>query len=503
MMPALQSDLVVTLEDLFGSRVPAGLAALPVPDLTLDSRRVTPGALFLAVPGRHCHGARYAADAALAGAGAIAWEPADEVAVPEPPAGAVAFPVPGLSASLGEIADRYFGRPSSRLPVIGVTGTNGKTTVTHLVAGALAGLGRPAGIIGTLGGGLAGDLEPARLTTPDVVELHRGLARLAGRGATAVAVEISSHAVDQRRIAGVRLAVVAFTNLTRDHLDYHGTMAAYGAAKAALFTAHPTAAAVVNVRDAFGAELAAGLPAGQRVLTVGPSASPRADAGHIAVSGFRACTRGLQVALEGAFGRIGLESPLIGEFNADNLALAFGILLELGVAPEAAARALAGVAAPAGRMEAFPDPVRGVLAVVDYAHTPDALGKALTALREHCSGRLWCVFGCGGERDAGKRPEMGAIAEQLADELVVTDDNPRREDGAAIVAAILGGLTRPHRAHVERDRAAAIRLALREAGPGDAVLIAGKGHEDYQIVGEERRPFSDRTLVAALTGARA
>jgi UDP-N-acetylmuramoyl-L-alanyl-D-glutamate--2,6-diaminopimelate ligase len=208
---------------------------------------------------------------------------------------------------------------------------------------------------------------------------------------------------------------------------------------------------------------------------------------------------GLSLCLDGAFGRLAMRSRLVGDFNAENLALSFGILLTLGVPPAEAAGALAEAHAPAGRMEAFADHARDLLVVVDYAHTPDALGKALAALRRHCRGRLWCVFGCGGDRDRGKRPQMGRVAEALADELVITDDNPRHEDGTAIVAEILAGLAAPARAHVERDRAAAIRLALAGAQPGDVALIAGKGHEETQTVGDTRRPFSDRQLVAALT----
>ncbi|NGP52180.1 UDP-N-acetylmuramoyl-L-alanyl-D-glutamate--2,6-diaminopimelate ligase [Thioalkalivibrio sp. XN8] len=504
MMLAADTPPVMTLGELLGPLAPAALAAHTVTDITLDSRRVVPGALFLAVPGARSHGLQHAAAAAAAGATLVAWEPAAGLGAPQLPEACPAFPVPGLQAHLGEIADRFFGAPSSRLEVVGITGTNGKTTCAHLVGGALETLGRRAGLIGTLGAGPVGAQRPSGLTTPDVVEVHRTLADLADLGLGAVAMEVSSHALDQGRVDGVRYAVAAFTNLSRDHLDYHPSLAAYGACKARLFLEHAPRVSVINALDSFG----------RRLLERLPAAAPRivvTDAASDALPGAR-CLRldavtplpdGLAVEFEGDWGPLALHSPLVGAFNAENLAVALGVLLALDVAPAAAAAALAALHAPGGRMETFPDRARDVLAVVDYAHTPDALAKALAALRQHCGGRLWCVFGCGGDRDRGKRPEMGRIAEQLADEIVITDDNPRREDGVAIVTDILAGLEDPARARVERDRAAAVRLALAAAQPGDVVLVAGKGHEEVQIVGDEQRPFSDRRLVAGLTGGAA
>jgi UDP-N-acetylmuramoyl-L-alanyl-D-glutamate--2,6-diaminopimelate ligase len=314
---------------------------------------------------------------------------------------------------------------------------------------------------------------------------------------------VSSHALDQGRVDGVRYAVAAFTNLSRDHLDYHPSLAAYGEAKARLFLAHAPRIAVINADDAFGRRLLARLPDGMRVIAVGRNAADLAGAGRQVLLGeVEALDDGLALSLSGDFGRVALRSRLVGSFNAENLAVAFAMLLALDIDAAAAAGALAGAAAPPGRMETFADAARDVLAVVDYAHTPDALAKALAALRQHCRGRLWCVFGCGGDRDRGKRPEMGRVAEELADELIVTDDNPRSEDGVAIVADILAGLAEPGRARVQRDRAAAIREALARAAAGDIVLVAGKGHEAVQIVGTEHRPFSDRKLAVELTGGR-
>jgi UDP-N-acetylmuramoyl-L-alanyl-D-glutamate--2,6-diaminopimelate ligase len=493
----------MSLGELFGPLAPAALAERRVADLSLDSRRIVPGAMFLAVPGGRMHGLDHAAAAAAAGATLIAWEPAEGRGSPQLPAGCEAFAVPGLRKRLGAIADRFFGAPSSRLAVIGITGTNGKTSCTHLVAGALQSLGRRAGLIGTLGCGPVGRLRTSGLTTPDVVEVHRSLAELAGQGLRAVAMEVSSHALDQGRVDGVRFAVAAFTNLSRDHLDYHPSLADYADSKRRLFLEHAPRAAVINAVDACGRELLARLPAGMRRIAVG--LNPEQLGGQpegVLLERLEALDDGLALSLSGGFGRLALRSKLLGAFNAENLALAFGVLLALEVPARDAAAGLATAAAPAGRMESFRDANRGVLAVVDYAHTPDALAKALGALRLHCRGRLWCVFGCGGDRDRGKRPQMGRIAEQQADEIVITDDNPRSEDGVAIVTDILAGFMDPGRARVERDRAAAIRTALAAAADGDVVLVAGKGHEEVQITGAEHRPFSDRALVAELTGGR-
>ena len=505
MMPATDTPPVMTLGELMGPLAPAALADRQLRDLSMDSRRIVPGAMFLAVPGVRDHGLHHAAAAAAAGATLVAWQPAAGLGAPRLPPGCDAFPVPGLRAQLGEIADRFFGEPSRRVAVVGITGTNGKTSCAHLVAGALDRLGRRAGVIGTLGMGPAGALRPSGLTTPDVVEVHRGLAGLAGLGMRAVAMEVSSHALDQGRVDGVRYAVAAFTNLSRDHLDYHPSLEAYAESKARLFLRHAPAISVINASDAFGLELLERLPAEARriVVRARPAERTESQPGQVLWSDVDTLADGLALKLSGDFGSLALRSPLLGSFNAENLALAFGILLALEVPAEEAVQGLATMRAPAGRMEAFPDAVREVLAVVDYAHTPDALAKALAALRRHCTGRLWCVFGCGGDRDRGKRPEMGRIAEQLADELVITDDNPRSEDGVAIVADILAGLEDPGRARVERDRATAIRDALAGARPGDVVLVAGKGHEEVQIVGAEHRPFSDRGLVAELTGGAA
>jgi UDP-N-acetylmuramoyl-L-alanyl-D-glutamate--2,6-diaminopimelate ligase len=409
------------------------------------------------------------------------------------------FAVRELRDRLGAIADRFYGAPSSRLTVAGVTGTNGKTTCAWLLASAVDRLARRGAYLGTLGAGFPPDVERGALTTPDVISLHRQLRALADAGATHVAMEVSSHALDQRRIEGVRMRVAAFCNLTRDHLDYHGTMERYAEAKARLFRLPGLEHAVINVGDPVGARFAAALAPGVELTAVAVGGEAPATARFVHVGRVHAADGGLELDLRGHFGARRLRSRLIGGFNAENLAVTLGVLLAWQFDADAALAALATCTAPPGRMEAYRLP-NGALGVVDYAHTPDALAKALAAVRAHARGRVLVVFGCGGERDPGKRPLMGETAERLADRVIVTDDNPRGEDAEGIVAMILRGIRRPGQVLVERDRARAIDAALAEARAGDAVLVAGKGHEDCQIVGRERRPFSDRDRLRARSG---
>jgi UDP-N-acetylmuramoyl-L-alanyl-D-glutamate--2,6-diaminopimelate ligase len=409
-----------------------------------------------------------------------------------------------MRGRLGAIADRFFGAPSARLAIAGVTGTNGKTTCAWLVACALQRLGITAAYTGTLGSGLPPAVRTGSHTTPDVLSVHRQLALLSAAGATHVAMEVSSHALDQGRVDGVRMRIAAFTNLSRDHLDYHDTMERYAAAKARLFVLPGIEHAVINVDDAAGRAFAAALPQGVALTAVGAGAGVRHGAPrHVVARRVASAIAGLEVEVETHAGPVRLESPLVGDFNVENLLVVLGVLLAFDVPLADAALALASVGAPPGRMEAFVAPGGGPLAIVDYAHTPDALAKALNAARHHCRGRLTVVFGCGGDRDPGKRADMGAIAERLADHVIVTDDNPRGESPAAIVAMILAGMRRPDLVRVEHDRRAAIEAAHSAAGTGDVVLIAGKGHEEYQQTGAERRHFSDRLELRRLTGGAA
>jgi UDP-N-acetylmuramoyl-L-alanyl-D-glutamate--2,6-diaminopimelate ligase len=485
----------------------AGFAVAPagvmVSDITLDSRTAAPGALFLACRGRAHHGLRFAREAVARGARAVLYEADDAAAAPaagEPPrlpAGIFVAAVPKLSARAGIIADRFFGSPSQQLTVAGITGTNGKTTCAWLLAQALPLCARPAAYMGTLGVGVPPHVEATLHTTPDAVTVQRQLAALRAQGAACVSMEVSSHALDQGRVNGVRFHTAAFTNLTRDHLDYHGSMAAYGAAKARLLAWPALAQRIINIDDPFGASLAAqssGVPLIVTTRAPLPAALP-AGARYVRASSVGADPGGLRIGVESSFGHTELSIGLVGEFNVDNALTVLAVLLAWDIPLAPAARALSRCRPASGRMEMFGGRDTP-LAIVDYAHTPDALGKALRAARAHTRGRLRVVFGCGGDRDPGKRPLMGEVAAALADDIILTDDNPRSEDPARIVADIAAGITRRAPFVIEHDRALAIRLALERSSLEDVVLIAGKGHEDYQIHGATRRPFRDQAIVS-------
>ena len=487
--------------------------AVRVADLTLDSRDARHGSVFFALRGRQAHGMHFAADAAARGASVVLWDPEEKPLPDASLAAAVrsANPstfvaaVPGLKRLVGRIADRFFGWPSSNMRIVGVTGTNGKTTCAYLLTQCLQRLKSDAAYIGTIGWGRIDALQPLAHTTPDVVTVHRQLSKLRALGVRDVAMEVSSHALDQGRIDGVRFHSAAFTNLTRDHLDYHPSMQAYGEAKARLFAIPELQHVVINIGDAFGRELALryGGRAPLTAVWVGGGESGWLADRSLHAAGLVLDLNGISMALEGSFGAARLTTKLMGRFNAENAVVVVGCLLAMGASLAEAVAALADCVAPPGRMEVIA--ARGTakpLAVIDYAHTPDALSKALSALREHCRGALWCVFGCGGDRDPGKRPMMGAIADDLADRIIVTDDNPRSENPEAITSGITAGI-KSHAARVIHDRGEAIGAALNEAVASDIVLIAGKGHEDYQIYGDVRREFSDRHEAQRHIGAAA
>ncbi|MET0332349.1 MAG: UDP-N-acetylmuramoyl-L-alanyl-D-glutamate--2,6-diaminopimelate ligase [Dyella sp.] len=469
----------------------SGCGDIVVSGLCLDSRQVSAGDAFFALRGLHGHGIDFAASAAARGARVVL---AQAPAVP-----VEALPVPvlwidDLQQHVGEIAARFYGHPSRALRVIGVTGTNGKTSTVQLLAQALELLGHRAASIGTLGAGLHGQLREGERTTPDAIAVQALLAEFRDAGATHVAMEVSSHALSQGRVNAVQFEVAAFTNLTRDHLDYHGSMQAYGEAKASLFAWPQLRAAVINIDDEYGSELSARLPPGPVCLRVSSADQREAE---IAASAIVTSSEGLAFELRTPWGVRPLQSPLLGRFNVANLLTVAASLGAMGESFEAIVAALEQLQPVNGRMSRLGGQGRQPLVVVDYAHTPDALEQSLSALRAHCSGRLICVFGCGGERDAGKRPLMGAIAERLADRAIVTDDNPRGEDGDAIVAQIVAGMTDPTTALIERDRAAAIYAALAQAKSGDVLLIAGKGHETYQEGAHGKRPFDDLSVARA------
>ncbi|MDA8420486.1 MAG: UDP-N-acetylmuramoyl-L-alanyl-D-glutamate--2,6-diaminopimelate ligase [Pseudomonadota bacterium] len=483
---------------LQGLADPASAAGLQVAGISSDSRTVEAGWLFVAAPGVRGDGREYLNGAIARGAAAVAYEPDDPLPSGErfrmPDVPVPAIPVPRLRYRIGLIADRFFGSPSQKLFVVGVTGTNGKTTCTHLLAQILDEPGGRCGLIGTLGAGFPGRLDPSSHTTPDPVSVHRLLAGFVAAGAESACMEVSSHALDQRRVEAVAFDVAVFTNLTRDHLDYHGSMESYAQSKARLFEFPGLAAAVINCDDPFGQRLAREARTRVNVTTFGTG-----DA-DIRATEIRPTAEGLGVQVMTPAGPVALRSSLIGRFNAMNLLAVLAVLLVAGLPLARAAERIALVRPVSGRMERFGGD-SAPLVVVDYAHTPDALHKALAALREHTSGRLWCVFGCGGERDRGKRPLMGRLAEDLADIVIVTDDNPRHESPEQIIADIAGGMRL--QPTVVRDRAHAINMAIGSAAAGDAVLIAGKGHETYQQIGDRRLHFSDREVVMEILGAAA
>ncbi|WP_430387785.1 UDP-N-acetylmuramoyl-L-alanyl-D-glutamate--2,6-diaminopimelate ligase [Dyella sp. 20L07] len=474
-----------------------GIGDIVVSGLTLDSRQVRPGDAFFALRGTREHGIAFAQGAVARGARVVLAEaPAADMPTMDVPV----LWVDGLHGKVGEIAARFFGRPSESLHVIGVTGTNGKTSTVQLLAQALEHLGHRAATIGTLGAGLHGQISEGERTTPDAINVQALLASFCDEGATHVAMEVSSHALEQGRVAAVAFEVAAFTNLTRDHLDYHGSMEAYGEAKAKLFAWPTLHAAAINIDDIYGRTLVARLPQGVRAFRLSAEGDQAADIRATAVV---TSAEGLAFELRTPWGSHAIRSRLLGRFNVANLLAVVACLGALGVAFDRLVAAVETLEPINGRMNRLGGVASLPLVVVDYAHTPDALEQALTALRAHCEGRLICVFGCGGERDAGKRPQMGAIAERLADNIIITDDNPRGEDGDVIVAQIVAGLHKPDQAMVERDRAEAIRCALSSAQAGDVVLIAGKGHETYQEGAHGKRPFDDLAVARHVLETRA
>ena len=459
--------------------------------LTADSRRCRPGTAFLAYPGERADGRAYIGDAVARGASAVLWEADNFVWAPSwrVPNSAVH----GLKQRASELAAEFYGQPSHALWMCGVTGTNGKTSCSHWIAAALQASGTPSGIIGTLGCGFPGALREAGNTTPDALELQATLAELRAAGARAVAMEVSSHGLAQGRVNAVRFACALFTNLSHDHLDYHGSMQAYAEAKAALFAMPGLEAAVLNLDDAFGRELARRLA--RRVRCIGYAMdAPLAGATDEFI--------GLQPSMQlvSSWGRAPLATRQVGRFNLSNALGVLGCLVARGIAFADAVRLLANLPAVPGRMEAVGE---RPLVIVDYAHTPDALEKALAALRPLAAergGRLAVVFGAGGDRDPAKRPLMGAAAERGADRVIITSDNPRGEDPLRIIEAVASGMR--DRARREPDRRRAIEMALLEAAPDDVVLIAGKGHESYQEIAGERLAFSDQAAARAALALR-
>lgn len=519
---ALSCQPGITLPQLLASFADDFADARQLPDIAisgvkLDSRQVQPGDLFIALKGTQTDGATYIADALEKGAAAVLMEVGSEAVIDSDFAhlasAAPLIAIGNLSEYVSDIAGEFYGNPSRQLAVTAITGTNGKTTCAQLLADLFALLGEPAGYIGTLGyhlsgynlsghslGGdttsgdkTAGDSkvdhsegrEDSVLTTPDAISIQRILAKLRDSGARRVALEASSHGLVQRRLAGLQVDTAIFTNLSRDHLDYHGDLNSYAAAKSRLFGMSGLKHAVINLDDNVGRLILGNLDPEVNGITYSfenHTADIHCDQIDLSASAISA-------ELVTPWGRGRLSSSLLGKFNLANLLAIIGAAGLQGFRLDDILDAAAQLHAVPGRMEQV-DAGASPSVVVDYAHTPDALDKALRALRLQCNGQLWVVFGCGGDRDTGKRAEMGSVADQLADRVVVTSDNPRSESPQQIIDQVLLGISGT--VSVEADRREAIRYAINQAAPDDVILIAGKGHEAYQILGSERLPFSDQ-----------
>jgi len=470
-----------------------------VPDVAVagvvqDSRQVEAGFAFVAVRGAQGHGMQHAPEAVRRGAVAILHDGHFD----NPDIDIPMVKIPQLGQRLGELASRFWAASSEDMTIAGITGTNGKTSVAHFLAQAWQRLEGSAGLIGTLGYGLLDDLEPASHTTPEPFTLNRVLAHCMDSGASHLAMEVSSHALAQGRVDTVQFDAAVFTNLSRDHLDYHADMEAYAAAKLRLFTECAPRFCIINRDDMTGRRWSKMLAGQHEILTYGlmPGAELTAEIRAMDADG-------MALTLHSPWGSAELRTGLLGNFNALNLLATAGTLTLLGASWDETVRQLELIRAVPGRMLRLGGAPGEPVVVIDYAHTPDALAHSLTALRDHLSGRLVCVFGCGGNRDRGKRAEMGQVAESLADELVLTSDNPRFESVNSIINDVLRGISADATLTVEPDRGAAIRDAIGRAGPGDIVLVAGKGHERWQEVAGQKLPFSDEAMVQAVLEAAA
>lgn len=476
-----------------------------ITSLTTDSREVTSGALFFAYPGGTVDGRDYIEAAQQAGAAAIVYEASidgqvggrrsdlndqaktqfqlpESITIP-------AFSVHQAQSMVGRVAHEFFERATTKLQVFGVTGTNGKTTCCYLLLQALTQMGMRAAMIGTIGNGTLESMSDASHTTPDPISLHRLMADFHAQGVTQVCMEVSSHALDQGRVNGVDFFCTLFTNLSHDHLDYHGSMAAYAASKQRLFTDFPSELVITNADDELGASLI-DLADAEFIVSFG-------ETGDVTADDIELHENGISMLIEGSGVEFSIKTPLVGKVNIPNITMLVAALLALSSPVEEIQAVLAQLEAAPGRMELYTAGGQPKV-IVDYAHTPDALEKALLSIKEHCHGELWCVFGCGGDRDQAKRPVMGSAAEQFADRIIVTNDNPRSEEPQQIADQVVSGIA--SEAEVILDRADAIRVAIDQAKQTDWVLVAGKGHESTQEISGVKRPFSDRQQVMQALG---
>lgn len=496
MMAAMQQEYIKSLGELvagFDADV-ASVAGVLVSGIELDSRLIAPGDLFIACPGYRVDGRDFVVQAIAAGAVAILVEQDELWSANREIKGVELIVVNGLTEKISEIAGRFYDHPSRHVTTIGVTGTNGKTSCTQLIMQLLNQVQQSCAVIGTLGAGIDGQLDAGINTTPDALSIQKFIATWQAGDADAVAMEVSSHGLVQGRVAALHFTLALFTNLSRDHLDYHGTMQAYAEAKAKLFQQPGLGVAVINNDDPFASALADVIAPEVKLVRYSSQRSEAASSGSSKASSdfwvdeINYHQGGINACLHSPWGEFVIDSPMLGVFNLSNLVGVIAALTSIGYPIAQLMAALPHLETVSGRMDRL-QVDSDITVVVDYAHTPDALEHALLAMRQHTEGRLWCVFGCGGDRDQGKRPQMGAVVQRLADHVVVTSDNPRNEPANSIIDEILTGIELP--TLVEEDRAKAIAFTIANAKPNDSVLIAGKGHEDYQQIGDERLPFSD------------
>ncbi|OLQ92717.1 UDP-N-acetylmuramoyl-L-alanyl-D-glutamate--2,6-diaminopimelate ligase [Vibrio ponticus] len=489
-------SLCLTLKELLAPwfTVPQTLAATTVSQLELDSRQVETGVTFVAIKGHAVDGRQFIDSAISKGANAVIAQACDtkQHGLIEYQGEIAIIYINDLAEILSQLAGRLYAKHDNQL--IAVTGTNGKTTITQLIAQWLELVDYRAAVMGTTGNGFLADLQPAANTTGNAVDVQRTIAQLAEQGAQYTALEVSSHGLVQGRVRALPFAAGVFTNLSRDHLDYHGTMEEYAEAKFSLFSQHLCQRAIINIDDKVGAQWCERL---EDAIAV--SLYPQTDANAVWATSVTYSEQGIEIAFDGKFGAGQLHAPLIGEFNASNVLLALTTLLALGIDKHLLLEMAPQLVPVLGRMELFAHQGKAKV-VVDYAHTPDALEKALCALRVHCHGHLWAIFGCGGDRDKGKRPMMAEIGERLADHVIISDDNPRSENPAEIVQDMLVGMTHPDKAIVQHDRFKALLHAIEHANEQDIILLAGKGHEDYQVLANETIHYSDRESAQQLLG---
>ena len=466
-------------------------STISINGLSIDSRSITAGDLFFALQGQQQHGLQFSQQAINNGAAAIAWESSDRIIQQDLPTTLPCIEISNLQSKLGLIGQRFYHNISKHMHIIAVTGTDGKTSVSQFVAQALQNLNFPCGVIGTLGYGMYPKFEVASHTTPDAIRIHDLLYDYHVAGAKHAVVEASSHGLSQGRLNGVEIDTAVFTNLGRDHMDYHDSIEDYGNAKRLLFKYESLQNAVINIDDNFGILLAKEFSDQLDVITYSIQANSIRSDFYINAININVDADNTHFEIQSSWGGAKISTKLVGNFNVSNLLAVLGVLLAHGIDFDDAVRVVGSVQTVPGRMEFISnDPA----VVIDYAHTPQALANVLKVLREHCVGKLWCVFGCGGDRDQGKRKLMAEAVEQYADTAVLTDDNPRFEDSDAITNEVVSGFTASYQYSLNHDRREAIHYAIQNAKQQDIVLIAGKGHEAVQIIQGKQLPFDDKKI---------